>query len=57
MEDSNASEEVRNAARDILTLMVQMLNLASEKGIILERWVKVINFMIYKKPGVFLIEN
>ena len=57
MEDSNAREEARSAARDILTLMVQMLALAREKGFILERWIKAINVMIYKKPCVFLIEK
>ena len=50
-------EEVRNAAKDILTLMVQVLDLASRKGFILERWIKVINLMIYKTPGLFLIEK
>ena len=37
--------------------MVTMLDLASEKGFILERWIKVINIMTHKKPGACLIEK
>ena len=33
------------------------MDLASEKGFILERWIKVINVMTCKKPGVHLIEK
>ena len=57
MEDKNAPEEVQSAARDILTLMVTMLDLASEKGFILERWIKVINVMMHNEPGAHLIEK
>ena len=57
MEDTHDLEEVRNAAHDILTLMVQVLDLVSEEGFILERWIKVISVMIYKNPGVYLIDE
>jgi hypothetical protein len=56
-ENKNALPEIRAAAGDILNLMVGMLDLASDKGFILERWTKVINVMIYKQPGVYLLEK
>jgi hypothetical protein len=33
------------------------LDLASNKGFTLKRWTKVINVMIYKQPGVYLIDK
>jgi hypothetical protein len=56
-ENKNAPPEIRAAASDILNLMVGMLDLASKKGFMLERWIKVINVMICKQPGVCLFEN
>jgi hypothetical protein len=57
MEDQNAAEEVRQAAGEILQLMVDIMDLASDKGFILDRWTTVINVMIYKKPGVYLMSK
>jgi hypothetical protein len=56
-ENKNALPEIRAAAGDILNLMVGMLDLASEKGFTVERWIKVINVMICKQPGVYLLEK
>jgi hypothetical protein len=41
----------------ILKLLVPIMDLACNKGFSLQRWTKVINVMIYKKPGVFLIDK
>jgi hypothetical protein len=54
-EDKTGSTYLQAAAGQILKLMVDMMDLASDKGFILDRWTKVINVMIYKKPGVYLI--
>jgi hypothetical protein len=35
--------------------MVDIMDLASDKEFILDRWTKVINVMIYKKPGVYYL--
>jgi hypothetical protein len=57
-EDKTSSKDLKAAAGQILNLMVDMMDLASNKGFILDRWTKVINvFMIYKKPGVYLIHK
>ena len=57
MENSIAPEEFRKAARDIMIMVVQVLDLASKKSFILERWSELINVMIYKNPGTYLIEK
>jgi hypothetical protein len=46
--------ELKVATGEILQLMVDIMDLASNKGFILERWTKVINVMLYKKPGIYL---
>jgi hypothetical protein len=56
-ESRTTTPEVKSAVSDILNLMVDMMDLASDKGFILKRWTKVVNVMIYKKPGVFLLEK
>jgi hypothetical protein len=33
------------------------MDFASDKGFILDQWTKVINFMLYKKPGVYLMNK
>jgi hypothetical protein len=55
-EDKTGSETIQAAAGQILKLMVDIMDLASDKGFILDRWTKVVNVMIYKKPGVYLIQ-
>jgi hypothetical protein len=37
--------------------MVDIMDLASNKGFILERWTRVINVMLYKKPGMYLMNK
>jgi hypothetical protein len=56
-EDKTSSKDLKEAAGQILKLMVDMMDLASDKGFILDRWTKVINIMIYKKTGVYLIHK
>jgi hypothetical protein len=56
-EDQNALPATREAAEDILKLIVKILDLASNKGFTLQRWTNVINVMIYKQPGVYLIDK
>ena len=56
-QDTHAKPEIQEAAGEILHLMVDMLDLASEKGFVLDRWTIVVNVMIYKKPGVFLMSK
>jgi hypothetical protein len=41
--------ELHEAADDILQLLVDIMDLACNKGFILECWTKVIDVMIYKK--------
>jgi hypothetical protein len=55
--DKTGSTDLQAAAGQILKLMVNMMDLASDKGFILDRWTKVINAMIYKKTGVYLIHK
>ena len=55
--DQHAEPEIRDAAGEIRHLMVDILNLASENGFILDRWTIVVNVMIYKKAGVFLMSK
>jgi hypothetical protein len=57
LEDTQAKPEARQAAGEILQLMVDIMDLASDKGFILERWTTVVNVMIYKKPGVYLMNK
>jgi hypothetical protein len=37
--------------------MVDIMDLASDRGFTLDRWTKVINVMIYKKIGVYLVHR
>jgi hypothetical protein len=55
--DEFAKQELKDKAEEILNLFVSLLNLASTKGFALDRWKTVINVMIYKKPGVYLIDR
>ena len=55
--DTHAKLELKIKATEILQLFVDLLNLASTKGFALDRWKTVINVMIYKKPGVYLIDK
>jgi hypothetical protein len=55
--DKHAKPELHEAADDILQLLVNIMDLACNKGFILECWTKVSNVMIYKNPGVFLINK
>jgi hypothetical protein len=55
--DEFAKQELKDKAEEILHLFVSLLNLASTKGFALDRWKTVINVMIYKKPGVYLIDR
>jgi hypothetical protein len=55
--DKHAKPEVRKAAGEILHLLVNIMDLACDKGFILDRWTTVINIMIYKKPGVYLMSK
>lgn len=41
----------------ILEAYVTLLNSAIEKGFYLDRWLKIVNVMIYKKPGSIDIES
>ena len=45
--DPHAAPKIKDAAGEILHLMVDILDLASEKGVILDRWTIVVNVMIY----------
>jgi hypothetical protein len=56
-EDKHAKPEIRKAAGEILHLIVNIMDLACDKGFILDRWTTVINVMIYKKPGVYLMSK
>ena len=44
--DQHASPKIRDAAGEILHLLVDILDLASEKGFIPDRWTIVVNVMI-----------
>jgi hypothetical protein len=55
-QDKLAKPALKEKAEEILQLFVSMLNLASTKGFALDRWKTVVNVMIYKKPGVYLID-
>jgi hypothetical protein len=57
LEDPNTTDEIKQSTEDILKLLVSIMDLASDKGFSLQCWTKVINVMIYKKPGVFLIDK
>jgi hypothetical protein len=56
-EDKNAAPALRAAAGEILQLMVSIMDLASVRGFTLNRWTKVVNVMIYKKVGVYLVHR
>jgi hypothetical protein len=56
-EDKHAPPEIRHAAESILQLMVDIMDLASDKGFILDRWTTVVNVMIHKKLGVCLMSK
>jgi hypothetical protein len=56
-EDKHAGPELKAATGEILQLMVDIMDLASNKGFILEWWTKVINAMLYKKPGIYLMNK
>jgi hypothetical protein len=48
-------QSLRDKAEKILKIFTSILNFASTKGFTLDRWKTVINVMIYKKPGIYLI--
>jgi hypothetical protein len=56
-EDKESKAELQEAAREILQLMVDIMDLASDRGFTLNRWTKVINVMIYKQIGVYLVHR
>jgi hypothetical protein len=55
--DKSDKPTLRDKAETILQLLVSLLNLPITKGFALDRWKTVINVMIYKKPGVYLIDR
>ena len=57
LKDPAAKPDTKTKASEIIDLFVSLLNLASTKGFALDRWKKVVNVMIYKKPGVYLINK
>jgi hypothetical protein len=57
LKDQNAKPELREAAREIPQLLVDIMDLASDRGFTLDRWTRVINVMIYKKLGVYLVNR
>jgi hypothetical protein len=57
-EERHTKQDIREAAGNILQLMVDIMDLASDRGFTLDRWTKVINsVMIYKKLGVYLVNR
>jgi hypothetical protein len=56
-QDKNAAPALRAATGEILQIMVGIMDLASERGFTLDRWTKVVNVMIYKKVGVYLVHH
>jgi hypothetical protein len=56
-EDKHAAPELKAATGEILQLMVDIMDLTSNKGFILKRWTKVINVMLYKEPGIYLMKK
>jgi hypothetical protein len=56
-QDKTSPPALQEKAAAILRLIVSLVNLASTKGFTLDRWKTVINVMIYKKPGVYLIDR
>jgi hypothetical protein len=56
-EDKNTAPALRAAAGEILQLMVGIMDLAGERGFTLDHWTKVVNVMIYKKVGVYLVHH
>jgi hypothetical protein len=55
--DKLAKPVLKEKAEVIFRLIVSLLNLASTKGFALDCWKIVVNVMIYKKPGVYLIDR
>jgi hypothetical protein len=56
--DKNAKPDIRDVlAGEILQPMVNIMDLASDRGFTLDRWTRVINVMIYKKLGVYLVNQ
>jgi hypothetical protein len=55
--DLDSKPDIKTKAMEIIDLFVSLLNLASTKGFALDRWKKVNNVMICKKPGVCLINK
>jgi hypothetical protein len=56
-EDPKTLPALKKAAEDILRLLVSIMDLASNKGFTLLRWTKVVNVMIHKQPGIYLINK
>jgi hypothetical protein len=56
-QDTYAKQSLRDKAEKILRLFASILNFASTKGFALDRWKTAINVMIYKKPGIYLINR
>jgi hypothetical protein len=56
-QDKLAKPALKEKAEAILQLLVSMLNLSNTKGFALDHWKTVVNVMIYKKPGVYLIDQ
>jgi hypothetical protein len=56
-ENQNAKPELHKAAGEILQLLVDIMDLASDQGFTLDRWTCVINVMIYKQLGVHLVNR
>jgi hypothetical protein len=54
-QDTHAKQSLHDKAEKILKLFLSLLNFASMKGFALDLWKTVINVMIYKKPGIYLI--
>jgi hypothetical protein len=49
LEDTHANPDSRQAAGEILQLMVDIMDLASDRGFILDRWTAAVNVMICKR--------
>lgn len=56
-QDKHNKPALKEISAIILQLFVSLLNLVSTKGFALDRWKTVVNIMIYKKPGVYLIDQ
>jgi hypothetical protein len=56
-QDKQAKPAIKDKAEAILQIIVSLLNAASQKGFALDRWKTVVNVMLYKKPGIYLIDR